>query len=1158
MDRPPIRLLLLGCFFLSGASSLIYEVVWLRLLTLQFGSTTLAVSAVLAAFMAGLALGSFLLGRVADRLAEPLLAYGLLELAIAVYALAVPTIFAQTEAIYARAWSAGFDAFALNATRFALALAVLTVPTTLMGGTLPVLAGAYAAREGAAGRDLGTLYGVNTWGAVAGAAAAGFFLLPSLGQQRATRVAILLNLLIALAAFLAGRKVVPSTRGRASSARRTEGQPSRPLARPAVLVAFALSGLAAMVYEVAWTRLLTLVLGSSTYAFTTMLVTFLAGIAGGSLMGARAADRLARPRFGLAVCLMGIGLAAFATQHLFSLLPRLFLAVFPAVRDAPGLLRGVEFGLAALVVLPATFLMGAAFPLVACVYADVPAHVGRLIGEAYAANTVGTIAGALLAGFVAIPLLGIAGAVTAGIALNMAAGLGLLLMDAQPARDLVSVAMGSLVLLALTMTSPPPWDALVLSSGVYKEAPTLLRLYPSGGEALELMPKRLRTLYYREGVSATVLVAERPSLEEGRQISLAIDGKVDASTGADMPTQVLSAHLPLLLHPKPRQILVVGVASGVTVGSVLRHPVAAVVAVEIEPAVIEASKKFVDFNSRYWEDPRLHLVLEDARNYLLASTRRFDVIISEPSNPWLSGPAKLFTLEYFRLGARRLSPGGIFAQWIQMYGLPAEYLRALVRTFHEVFPHVLVFQTNPSDLLLLGSTRPIAIEPEALAERSGDPSVARDLVRVRVRDWIDLLAHFILGGEAVRTFAGAGPLNTDENGLIEFGAPRFLHADTISANRDTLARAFNESALGPLAPGVPPGRREALLLVLGRGYLQAGRLRQAEVSTRAALAHRESAEGHWMIGELAANHSNGDAAAHAWQRALALDPRHPGTLAGLGLLAYLGGRPAEAEDRLGRAAAAVPRDGFLRYLHGIALYAAGRLAAARAELLESLRLGLGDRPPPSVLARPLLLEGVGATHLAHYFLAVIGEKLGDPAAADHREAFGHELDGWRAALERRPAESPRLPMMDRLAARAAAGAVRPEEAALADLMTRRVARPLTHYYEGTTLYFLGYDRQAARELGLALQSLHPDQASPLTHYYLGLAQLALNEPQVAASHLEAFLRGSGHRGEIPARLLEAYRGLERAYTALGDADRARETRERRAALAAEGASRSRR
>ncbi len=611
-----------------------------------------------------------------------------------------------------------------------------------------------------------------------------------------------------------------------------------------------------------------------------------------------------------------------------------------------------------------------------------------------------------------------------------------------------------------------------MSSGVYQAAPVLLKLYPTSGEAMRLF-KGYEELFYREGWNSTLTVFRKPDLGKRPHIALAIDGKIDASTSRDMSTQILSAHLPLMVAEHKQQVLVVGYASGVTVGSALLYPVEQVVAVEIEPAVIEASHYFDGVNHRPLEDARLRLVLDDARHYLALTDDKFDVIISEPSNPWMSGPSRLFTREFFKLGKERLAPGGIFAQWIQMYGMKPEILPAVVRTFHAVFPEVLIFRVSQADLLLLGAERALAMNYQRIAQWMGSPEIRNDLARVGVRDPLDLLMKFKLGTAEIADYVGAGPLNTDNNGLIEFAAPKTLYVDTVAENIEKLARISRGIAAYVRGIGEAPADQAHFYLKLARRSLNEGDDRQAEALAQKGLSLNGGAEVSWLLGQIQAQRGYDITARQHWNQALQLDPTHEGTLLSLARFHQDRGRFQAAGRYLATAVEVHSGKPWPRYYNGINLFYLGSYDKASHELEAFLKI---------------LRDAEGPHHvLAHYYLFQVYKIQGKQRrAATHRILLIKRLRELRARLEQDEGKRELDRLLKLIQGHSEQLVFHRTEKNLRVLVTQHVTDPLAHYYRGMSLYFLGYPEKATRELEAVLRVLPHGDDSVRTHYYLNL------------------------------------------------------------------------
>jgi spermidine synthase len=671
-----------------------------------------------------------------------------------------------------------------------------------MGATLPVLAQVAAPDPATAGSRVGRLYAANTAGAVLGAASAGFLLLPVLGALATNRLAALVNLAIGTTAILVGRAtrrgwvMGPPPPRRPRSARGTVPSPlpSAPerWAVPAALGTIMLAGSLAMVYQVAWNRALGLVLGSSTYAFTVTLTTVLLGLAGGSALAARWVDRLAAPGLALGVVQVLTGVTAFAGLVGLAEAPYLFVRLFTATGGRHAGVVALQFLIAAGLILLPALLAGAVLPLCVRLAATGGLPVAALVGNLYGLNAFGAIVGSVMARFLLVPRTGIRGALVFAILVNLLLAAALGLACPGPRRRLArGLAVVAPLLAVGLVLSAPTWKASVMASGVAVNAPRLARLNRAAFRYFR--DETVRLLFYREGITTTVSVELL-----GEKLSLHVDGKADASTSpVDMPTQVLLGHLPALIHPGPQDVLLIGLGSGITAGAILRHPVRALTVVELEPAVVRASRFFDTVSHRPLEDPRTRLVANDARNHLLLTRDRYDLIVSEPSNPWMAVAATLFTQEFFAQIRDRLTPGGVFGQWLQLYSLAPDIVQTVVATFQAVFPHAAMFRTATGDTILLGSTAPFRIDPDGLRRRASEARVRADLARAGVSGPADLGARIALDlGDATR-FAGAAPVNTDDNGRVEFAAPRTLYVDAVAENLRRLEAARTPG--GPLA-----------------------------------------------------------------------------------------------------------------------------------------------------------------------------------------------------------------------------------------------------------------------------------------------------------------------------------------------------------------------
>ncbi|MBP7146695.1 MAG: fused MFS/spermidine synthase [Acidobacteria bacterium] len=754
--------------FLSGAGSLVLEVTWSRLLRLVFGSTTLAISTILVAYMLGLGLGGLFGGRWAARLRDGVRAYAVFELVVGGYALAVPLVLGLYPALD-RAVLGALPFWPAALVRFVLALAVLVVPTFLMGATLPVLVEGLVRGPRDISRRLGLLYGINTLGAVAGTLGATFVLFPALGVRGTNAAGAALDLAAgALALFVVAprRRVEPASPSPARAAR------DLPRWNP-VLVSYGVVGFASLALEVVWTRALAMVTGSSVHAFAAMLAAFLAGIALGSLAARRLCDRLARPLPAYAAGVALVGLAPLATIPLFERLPDWILGVYVALgADAGPDFVAAGFAVSVATLLGPALLLGALFPLAARALADRGRPNAQVVGDIYFVNTIGAAAGAFVAGFALVPQLGLLRSLHLLSALLLVAAAVVFAWQREwngRLRLLPALAAALAALAALAV--PPHWDQEQLTRGVYYRPRESVDVGPAT-EDLELLdPPQI--VFYRDGLNTTMSVHR-----SGNTFDLRVNGKPDASL-ADMPTQVLLAQAPALFGP-PRagNAMVVGLASGITAGSLALHPLRRIDVLEIEPASEQASHFFDEWNNRPLARPNVRLIADDGRSWLATTRERYDIIVSEPSNPFITGVANLFTREFFASVHRALAPGGRFCQWLQLYGLDAGAFRSILAALQAEFPYV--YALHPAsvypDLIVLAGESPL--RPDDLPRWEALPAaVRRDLERAMTFSTADLWSLVRLVPRDITALTReASVVNTDDNMFVELHAPFVMQA----------------------------------------------------------------------------------------------------------------------------------------------------------------------------------------------------------------------------------------------------------------------------------------------------------------------------------------------------------------------------------------------
>jgi spermidine synthase len=854
-----MRPVILACFFLSGASGLVLEMLWTRMLTLVFGSTTLAVSTVLTAFMGGLGLGSYLAGKFADRLKNPARSYALVEASVGLYALLVPWVISFYPGLNRWLWVAFGDRYALlSVLRFVASAGLLIIPTTLMGATLPILARHFVRHPWElrrVGLRIGTLYAINLFGAVAGAFFAGFVFLPTIGLRWTNVTAASFNLTLAAAILLARRLLTDADATPTSMdeliEKATEAGDLRPgalpppvvmtvAARRVALYGFAVSGAAAMTLQVLWTRALAVLIGSSIFSFTLILLAFLIGLGVGSAVFGRLSQRTAHPVRWLASLHLGIAAAVGVSYLVTDKIPFVFTWLLESSSYGVDTILICQFILACITVLPATILMGGIFPLTMRIAAARLDSVGRDIGSAYALNTTGAIVGSFLAGFVTLPILGLQRGIYAAVlaSLCLAALLFAFAPELPRARRATGVAVAAgMAVLGILL---PRWDLVSFSAGFFRVSIAREYIYRQVHKKPWQTPK---LVFYEDGVATTVTVDQW-----NKTYSLKNNGKVDASNDADMATQIIVGLLPLLLYQgdAPPKVALIGYGSGVTAGAITQYPIRSLEVVELEPAIYRASRFFDNDNHRPLLNPKVTARVGDGRNFLGQRRDKFDVIVSQPSNPWLTGVSNLFTREYFRDVKTRLGPNGIFCQWAQLYEMSPWNIKAIYRTVREEFPYVYVFAAEDlsSDTILIASMHPLTLDLDVLEKAFRDPTTRAEARRAGLNSPHDVFAYLLLGPEELESFTAGSPDNTDDNARIEFSAPRDLLG---YAKFDPyLAKVY-----GPLWPygrltevvaGYGGPDRSAHCGLLARSLLAHGKSREAELWTRRAEAAGGSPE----------------------------------------------------------------------------------------------------------------------------------------------------------------------------------------------------------------------------------------------------------------------------------------------------------------------------
>lgn len=850
-------------FFLSGTCGLIYEVVWHKQIGFVMGHTVYALTTVLAAFMGGLALGSYFAGRYIDKFASdekpnpndsfvsrllknknaPLLIYGILEGLIGIYCLLLPVFIDMATPLLKYMYNnfhASFYTFSIF--RFIISALLLILPTAMMGATLPILVKFFTRTMPKFGSTLSRVYAINTFGATLGAFLAGFVLIPAFGVGASVLIAAITNFAICALSILLFKLNLSSRKDGVPADSEKEIPQSAPapaveitgnkkLIMNMVLFSIALSGFISFVYQTVWTKVLSLIIGNSTYSFSIILVSFILGIGIGSWIISRYIDRIKNLVNAFGMVELGIGLAGLVVIIILGNLSYWMLPVIKNYKSwhealiealsydpsnfppeaAYTFLRSYQFVILTSIMIIPTTLIGATFPIAAKLYSSTRENLGKDVGKVYAFNTIGCIIGAFVAGFVFIEFFGMQNSLKIAVVINLMLGVGILFFGSLRTAQDRSLGIAALVLLTSITIFLPHWHTAVFDSGIFhpKEVESLYEDSAKDGVSLKNMfYYKDSPLFFKEGSSATV------SVWGNDEMYLRVNGKTDASTVFDLPTQMMVGHLPLLLHDtqgdiEDDNVLVIGLGCGMTAAAVASHPVEKIDVVELCPEVIEAAKVFEEkFTHHVLSDPRVNVIIEDGRNHVTLTEKKYDVIISEPTNPWIAGVANLFTQEFFELCKARLSDKGLFCQWVQAYEMSPSDFKMILRTFLTVFPNATLWEPyqGSSDFFLIGTDEPMKLDYQELVKRLEYKTVKRDMEKIsrtmlsvidrlekdeyeaaKLVEWgkadSGVLLEFIMGSENLKMFAysdGNDFINTDNHNILEYSAPKNVYANHLS------------------------------------------------------------------------------------------------------------------------------------------------------------------------------------------------------------------------------------------------------------------------------------------------------------------------------------------------------------------------------------------
>jgi predicted membrane-bound spermidine synthase/tetratricopeptide (TPR) repeat protein len=1034
--------LLAVCFFVTGAAGLVYEVVWARHLALLFGATAEAVGLVLAVYMAGLGLGAPLFGRLADRARSPLRVYAMLEAGIGALALLTTPLLSLVRSAYP-ALAGGGTGLRVVAVKAGLSAAVLLPATLLMGGTLPALSRALGRDAELAPRAVSLLYALNIAGAVAGTLLSGFLLIERLGLSRSMALAAAADLAVAAAVGLfargdAGRDV----EGAAATPAPLAARPSARLTAGVLLGLFG-SGATFMAYEVVFTRLFGLVFGVSSYAFALTLGVCLAGLGAGGFVAARLVKRRPATLTLFGATQIGVSAAAALACAAVPLVPRAVALArqVPELGFTPTLL--VKAALAAALLFPLSALAGLGVPLLLAYVSRDVGRLGTRVGRASLVNIAGTLLGSLATGFFLVTALGSEGTLRLAAGVSLAVGVAAILLE-RGQRGLAALPAAAAVAVLLLFVPRWPLWVFLRSDTSPREAPATTRLELERRVTLA----GHQTLFFEEGRNATVAVIASATTR-----TLLSNGHPEASDTGDMLTQWGVSAIALAVHPAPSDVLVVGLASGVTAGAAARVPeVARVDVVELEQAMSRASAFFHHVNGDVLTSPRVTVTADDARSFVRTAPRRYDVIISEPSNLWRSGVTSLFSADFYADARRVLKDGGLFAQWVQTYGLGFDSVRRVFATFGRSFREVQVWWLDGGDLVLLGSDKPMPLDRRRVDVLFGTVFAGETRLYAKADSPGEIWARYLLGTAEAAAIAGDVRVHTDDRPLLEFEAVRGLFTAPGGNGLRLLREKLGRQVWLPPHAGEPPSDGEIWLGLAGM-YEGIGEISLARAAALRAVDIGATPVALLRAGRLALEEGEvtGARRSLAEARRSTLSPRLARDAD------ILEGRIARAEDRPADALKAFRRaeqegDAGLRLLE--VLIEAGRSdeAFTEAERLLS-RARLGGEPGAGEVAGvwDRLAESAASPEEARRAAALV-ERQPSPDAGFPRlprlKALARLRDkaglaaGVRIACESFEALGDRLdPQVLRLHAQALRALGRPREAAAVEAR-RRALEPL--------------------------------------------------------------------------------------------------------------------
>jgi len=773
-------------FVLSGVAALMYQITWFKHLSYFLGNSTYAQAVVLATFMGGLAIGSWWWGKKADESKKPLMLFAWLEILIGLYCFFYMPIFEVIKNVFlsiviSNEWSS--DSGIVLLLKVVASAAAILVPTILMGGTLPVLVKCLSERIEEVGKNVAILYFINSLGAVLGSVPAGFYLLGKFGLTVTTYFGATMDFVVGIIFLIIAFKTKNNTSEKPKKQNSNKKPQLYTLTKKQyniVLLTAGFSGLCAMMYEVSWLRLLIPVLSSTTYSFTIILTAFITGITIGSLIVYYLLPKIKKPYLFLGLCQAGIVASIFLSLPFYEKLPYYIWHSIgidnPEIGGYEHYLK-IQFLYVFVLMIVPTIFMGMSLPIASKIAVKDIKKSGKSVGNVFAINTIGTVIGSLLAGMIFIPFVGIKHTIDIAIAVNLSLAITII-FGKSGLNKTHGIAVGAVLIGTLSYylneVKVERWANSIMLSDVprqinRKKAPKNFKKFLK-----KTARKNQKLLYYKEGISGTIVVGSN-----GPEVFLYTNGKGDANSVSDLQTQSSLGHTPILLHPSPDTVFVIGFGAGHTIGSVMTHPdVKFAQVAEISPEVVEASVHFEHINEQPLHDSRLQLIKDDGVSALRQSPYKYDVIISQPSNPWSAGVGNLFTKEFFRDCKSKLRPGGYVAQWFSLYEMDDNSLKLIIRTVLDQFDHVSVWKLGTNDIVLICSETPFNFDLNKMERRYRKVKKYLNKEDVAINSFSSFLSQqYLESTEALKFYGEKGPLNTEDNPLLELWAPRSYFFD---------------------------------------------------------------------------------------------------------------------------------------------------------------------------------------------------------------------------------------------------------------------------------------------------------------------------------------------------------------------------------------------